>query len=178
MLENYDKWKEELLPAFCVTFHGCLLYNMEDDEHILIPFSLRLTELLDEALATGFDDKRVFHTLLGLFTNEPDDGSTLESCSSITCSMGRKNPQLFLESFLYKLPKMKKYTAHWAEDFLRFAITLDEFPAAFRAATEEQKTLMRQLAADISPVFVKNQTNFSGPIVMESLSLIRNSAAA
>jgi hypothetical protein len=181
MLQNYNKWKEELLPSFCVAFYGL---RGDDDDRICNQILKRFFDLIDEAKAKGYDDKRVFQTFFRLFTGEPDDGQIFESCYSTTCDTGRKNPSLFLETFLEELPRMlvKDYkrgaATDWAKDFLKFAITLDEFPAAFRAATEEKKTLMRQLAADISPVFVKNQTDSSGPIVVKNLSLIRNSAAA
>jgi hypothetical protein len=179
MLENYDKWREELLPAFCIVSHGL---NGDDDGNIYCPFQERFFKLIDEAEASGYDDKRVFQTLFRLFTGETDYGQ-FESCYSSTCDTGRKNPLLFLETFLEELPRMlaknceKGAATDWAIDFLKFAITLDEFSDAFGAATEEQKTLMRQLATDISPVFVKNQTGYSGPIVKENLSLIKDKTA-
>jgi hypothetical protein len=179
MLANYDKWKEELLPAFCVSFYGL---RGDDDDHICNRILKQFFELIDEALAKGYDDKRVFQTFFRLFTGEPDDGQIFESCYSTVCDTGRKNPSLFLETFLEELPYMlvKDYkrgaATDWAIDFLKFAITLDEFSDTFGAATEEQKTLMRQLAADISPGFIKNQTDYSGPIVGKNLSLIIDSA--
>jgi hypothetical protein len=151
MIANYDKWREELLPAFCITSHGL---RGDDDDRVYLPFQEKFIELTDNARVNGHDDKRAFQTLFRLFSGEPDYGEIQETCCGTVCEMGSENHSLFLETFLEELPRMMKddekgAATNWASDCLDFAVDMEEFSEAFRAATEEQKALVRQLATQI-----------------------------
>jgi hypothetical protein len=151
MIADYDKWREELLPAFCITAHGL---RGDDDDHIVNPFVEKFIALTDNARVNGHDDKRAFQTFFRLFSGEPDYGEIQETCFGTVISMGAKNHQLFLETFLEELPRMmeddlKGAATDWAFDCLIYSLDMKEFPEAFHAATEEQKALMRQLATKI-----------------------------
>jgi hypothetical protein len=180
MIANYDKWREELLPAFCITFHGL---EGDDDDRIYFPFQERFCQLMEEARANGHDDKRVFQTLLRLFTGEVDVGP-FETCISTVASMGFRNHQLFLETFLEELPRMmgehyeKGAATNWAFDCLHCAVEMEEFPKAFSAATEEQKALVRQLATkidnELATAWMDNQeTDAQAATIEKNIALIR-----
>jgi hypothetical protein len=181
MIADYDKWKEELLPAFCITSHGL---RGDDDDHIYLPFQEKFFELIDDARINGHDDKRAFQTFFRLFSGEPDYGEVLETCCSTVCEMGSKNHKLFLETFLEELPRMmeddlKGAATDWASDCLDRALDMEEFSEAFQAATEEQKALMRQLATkiddDLLQGWMENKATADEAAILErNVLLIKN----
>ena len=141
MITDFDNWKKELIQS-------CKMLMASDDDEQAAKATDVTVEKYYERLeeAKDSEDRRVFQVLFRLFSNEPDDG-ILESCLSHLYDMGIKNPKLFLEVFLEELPYLVEHVPFWAFSSLCIAIKLQGFCEIFRAATEEQKALIRKVAA-------------------------------